>query len=178
MTERVLYVVVTGAGPAIEVGKLILQAQERGWSVHAVPTASAFEYFVGAEELEELTGNPVRTNFRRRGESGGLPRADAVIVAPATYNTINKWAQGICDTYQLSVLAEVTGLGKTPIVVLPFVNNALAANAVFDESVERLRKAGVTILLGPGGFEPHPPRAGAAKIHPYPWHLTLDALDE
>ena len=37
----------------------------------------------------------------------GAPRSlvpDAVFVAPATYNTINKWAQGISDTYALGVL--------------------------------------------------------------------------
>jgi hypothetical protein len=39
-------------------------------------------------------------------------------VAPATYNTINKWAQGISDTYPLSVLAELIGL-SVPTVVVP-----------------------------------------------------------
>jgi phosphopantothenoylcysteine synthetase/decarboxylase len=73
-----------------------------------------------------------------------LPPADAVIVAPATYNTINKWAAGIADTYVLTQLAELTGLGL-PIAVLPFVNTALAANRVFHWSVAELRAAGVTV---------------------------------
>lgn len=73
-----------------------------------------------------------------------------MIVAPATYNTINKWAAGIADTYVLTQLAELTGLG-VPIVVLPFVNTALAANRVFLRSVEELRQAGVTVLFGDGG---------------------------
>ena len=34
--------------------------------------------------------------------------ADAIIVAPATFNTINKWAQDISDTYALGLLAEGT----------------------------------------------------------------------
>ena len=33
-----------------------------------------------------------------------------MIVAPATYNTINKCAQGISDTYALGVLAEAVSL--------------------------------------------------------------------
>jgi hypothetical protein len=74
--------------------------------------------------------------------------ADAIIVAPATYNTINKWAQGISDTYALGILAQTTALG-VPIVVLPFVNSALAARAPFRRSIEELRREGVHILLGP-----------------------------
>jgi hypothetical protein len=71
------------------------------------------------------------------------------------------------------VLAETTGLG-VPIVVLPFVNTALASRAPFRRSVESLRAEGVKILLGPGGFQPHPPRTGDGLIDSYPWHLGLD----
>lgn len=55
-----------------------------------------------------------------------LPTTDTVIVAPATYNTINKLALGISDNYALGSLAEAIGR-RTPIVVVPFVNAALAA---------------------------------------------------
>ncbi|HTQ90091.1 MAG TPA: flavoprotein [Streptosporangiaceae bacterium] len=106
----------------------------------------------------------------------GAPRSqvpDAIVVAPANYNTINKWAQDISDTYALGVLAEATGLG-VPIVVLPFVNTALASRAPFRRSVDSLRAEGVKILLGPGGFQPHPPRTGGNLIDTYPWHLGLD----
>lgn len=98
-----------------------------------------------------------------------------MIVAPATYNTINKWAAGIADTYVLTQLAELTGLG-VPIVVLPFVNTALAANRVFQRSVEELRHAGVTVLLGEGGFVPHPPRTGGSRLDAYPWQLALETV--
>ena len=121
------------------------------------------------------TGNPVRSQYRKPGE----PRSEipaAIIVAPATYNTINKWAQGISDTYALGILAETTAL-DVPIVVLPFVNTALAGRQPFRRSVEALRAEGVRILLGPGGIEPHPPHTGGALIDSYPWHLALDEAD-
>ncbi len=98
------------------------------------------------------------------------------MVAPASYNTINKWAHGISDTYALGVLAEITGLA-TPIVVLPFVNSALASRDPFRRSVESLRNEGVRILLGPGAVEPHPPRTGGGLVDAYPWHLALDEAD-
>lgn len=122
--------------------------------------------------LEAQTGRPVRVDYQ---PADRLPRAAGVIVAPATYNTINKWAAGIADTYPLTLLAELTGVG-VPIVVLPFVNSALAANRVFTGSVDRLHEAGVRVLLGPSGVDPHPVGTGSTRLDTYPWHLALDAL--
>ena len=57
--------------------------------------------------------------------------------------------------------------------MLPFVNTALAARAPFRRSVESLRAEGVTILLGPDGIQPHPPRTGGGLAGTFPWHLGL-----
>ncbi|HEV2377662.1 MAG TPA: flavoprotein [Streptosporangiaceae bacterium] len=174
-TDRpVLAVIVCAAGPATAVGTLVKLAHQRGWAVQVIATPSALEFF-DAAAIEAQTGSPVRSEYRKPGE----PRsalADAVIVAPATYNTINKWAHGISDTYALGVLAETTGLGF-PVVVLPFVNSALAARMPFKRSVDALRGEGVRILLGPGGIQPHPPRTGGDLIDSYPWHLALDEAE-
>ena len=149
-------------------------ALERGWAVQVVATPAALEFF-DPTAIEQLTGSPVRSQYSKPGS----PRSqipDAIIVAPATYNTVNKWAQGTSDTYALGVLAEMTGIG-TPVVVLPFVNSALAGRVAFRRSVETLRSEGVHILLGPGGFEPHPPRTGAGRTESFPWHLALDEAE-
>jgi hypothetical protein len=167
----VLYVIVCGAGPAPYVGRLVEQAQGKGWAVCLVATPVG-RGFLDVAALEELTGRPVRSQY---GEPAKLPHADAVIVAPATYNTINKWAAGIADTFALGLLAELTGMGL-PIAVLPFVNTAYAANRVFARSVAELRDAGVAVLYGPGAFEPHPPGTGGTRLDGYPWHLALDAV--
>jgi phosphopantothenoylcysteine synthetase/decarboxylase len=171
---RVLVVIVCGAGPATAIGTLIKLAHERGWTVQIIATPAALDFFESAA-IETETGSPVRSQYRKPGE----PRseiADAIIVAPATYNTINKWAQGISDTYALGVLAEATALA-VPIVVLPFVNSALASRPPFQHSVEALRAEGVRILLGPGGVEPHPPHTGGELIDSYPWHLALEEAE-
>jgi flavoprotein len=44
-------------------------------------------------------------------EPNELPAADAVIVAPATFNTVNKWATGIADTFVVGLLCELMGFG-------------------------------------------------------------------
>lgn len=173
--SRVLYVMPCAAGPAPFVGELVKLAQSRGWDVWLAPTESAMG-FLDVPALEALTGHPVRARYRRPGESGKLAPADAVIVAPATYNTINKWAGGIADTHTLGLLAELTPSG-VPIAVLPFVNASLVANRVFGRSVAALREEGVTVLLGPGAFVPHPAGTGGSRLEAFPWKLALDAVE-
>ncbi len=171
----VLYVVVCAAAPATEIDRLLRYAGEQGWDVWAIATAAAVEYLVDPAAIERLTGHPVRTGYRMADEPGALPRAAAVLVAPATYNTINKWAAGVADSFPLSTLAELTG-ARVPIVVLPFVNTAFAANAVFQRSIETLRAEGVQVLIGPDGFQPHPPRTGEDQLAQFPWRRAVDAL--
>jgi phosphopantothenoylcysteine synthetase/decarboxylase len=170
----VLSVIVCGAGPASAISTLIKRAQDRNWTVQIIATPAALDFFDPAA-IESQTGLPVRSQYRKPDEPRS-EKADAIIVAPATYNTINKWAQGISDTYALGILAETTGL-SVPIVVLPFVNSALASRAPFRRSVEALRAEGIHILIGPGAIEPHPPHTGGGLIDSYPWHLALDEAD-
>ncbi|HEV2089175.1 MAG TPA: flavoprotein, partial [Cryptosporangiaceae bacterium] len=176
VSERVLYLVVCGAGPASRIDEMVKLAQDVGWSVHCIATPAAVEYFLNVPAVEALTGHQVRTTYRKPGDEP-LPRADGIIVAPATYNTINKWAAGIADHYVLNQLAELTGLGAA-IVVLPFVNQGLASNRVFLRSVAELRQAGVRVLFGPGEFVPHPPRTGSNVLDTFPWALALRSLDD
>lgn len=172
-----LTVVVCGAGPASQVSELVELAQDRSWRVDLVATPAA-SAFLDLLRLEELTGGPVRSEYRhsRRDDSARrLPDAEAVVVAPATYNTICKLANGINDTYALGVLAEAVGRG-IPVAVLPFVNTALAARTPFVRAVESLRAEGVRVLLGPGPWEPHPPGTGGDRIGSFPWAAALEAV--
>jgi glycerol dehydrogenase-like iron-containing ADH family enzyme len=112
--------------------------------------------------------------------TGGQPRtrassADAVIIAPATYNTINKLAWGINDTYALNVATEAIGRG-TPTAVLPFVNTALAARHPFQRALEALRDEGVHVLHGPDQWMPHPPGTGDSRLDAFPWRTALNAV--
>lgn len=173
---NVLYLVICGAGPARRIETFVQLAHTDGWDVCPIATPAAVQHFLDVPSLQRLTGHQVRSGYRGP-EDESFPRADAVAVVPATYNTINKWAAGISDTYALNLLAELTGL-RVRTAVLPFVNTALAANRAFARSVEELRTVGVDVLYGPNGFRPHPPRTGDSVIDGYPWHLALDALQK
>jgi phosphopantothenoylcysteine synthetase/decarboxylase len=143
-----------------------------------IATPAALD-FVDIKDLEARTGHPVRSEYTKpgTGRERSLPHADAIVVAPATYNTINKWAVGISDTFALGILAEAPGLG-IPVAVLPFVNAALAANPSFHTSAETLRCLGVRVLLGPGQWEPHPPGTGGSRIDTFPWDVALEQVEE
>jgi phosphopantothenoylcysteine synthetase/decarboxylase len=174
---RILTVVVCGAGPAPEVTKLVSLAQERGWTVNIIATPAGLA-FLDVPKLEVLTGSPVRSEYQAPGERAtrSLSNPDAIIVAPATYNTICKLALGVSDTYALGTLAESIGRG-IPIVVLPFVNAALASRRPFAQAVDSLRDEGVCVILGPGQWIPHPPGSGGERIASFPWTTALDRID-
>ncbi|RZU46158.1 flavoprotein [Streptomyces sp. BK022] len=148
-----LYVVVCAAGVASGVGTLITEAQERGWEVGVIATPAAMNGFFDASGTESRTGRPVRSAWRSPADPRPFPPPDAVVVAPATFNTVNKWAAGIADTLAVGTLCEALGLG-VPIAVLPSVGEALAAHPAYRESLTRLRGLGVRFGEGrvPGGF--------------------------
>jgi phosphopantothenoylcysteine synthetase/decarboxylase len=122
-----------------------------------------------------LTGHPVRSWFKNPGEPDVLPEADAVIVAPATVNTVNKWAAGIADTLPLGLIVEAIGKGL-PIVAMPYTNEAMAAHPAFGESLRRLAAWGVTVLWGDDVMKTFAPNTGEALVDEFPWHLALAAL--
>lgn len=128
---------------------------------------------VGVTEPTSRRHNAVPVGNVGHMRSAQVVRRDTLQLAPATYNTINKWAAGISDTYALGILAEAPGLG-IPTVVLPFVNSALAGRLAFRRSVQELTNEGVRVLLGPGKFEPHAPGTGGERQEHFPWRLALD----
>jgi phosphopantothenoylcysteine synthetase/decarboxylase len=174
-TSQILTVILCGAGPASHARQLVAQAQARGWDVHVITTLAGRE-FTDVPGIEEQTGHRVRSAYRQPGEPRSPGRTTVIVVAPATYNTINKWATGIADNYALGLLAEAPGLG-IPVIVLPFVNTALAGRPAYQRSIAQLKAEGVRILDSAGQLRPHPPGAGEPLAETFPWHLALDAAE-
>jgi phosphopantothenoylcysteine synthetase/decarboxylase len=165
-----LQIVVCAAGVAADVGRLITAAQERHWDVGVVATPQGVG-FLDAEAVEAQTGRPVRSAWRSPGEPRPSRPADAIAVAPATFNTVNKWAAGISDNLALGILCEAPALG-VPVAVLPYLNSAQAAHPAYRRSLDLLREMGVLI----GSYEPHRPKAGGGADR-YRWEEVLELLD-
>src|SRR5207244_8130309 len=128
------------ASTAALVPHFVKQAQARGWNVCVITTPQGTK-FLDSPLVERLTGYPVRSEYKRPEEPDVLPRADAIIVFPATFNTVNKWVLGISDTLALGLLCEYTGL-KMPIVAVPCVltDSGLDSHPAFPRIIAQLRE--------------------------------------
>jgi phosphopantothenoylcysteine synthetase/decarboxylase len=140
----VLYVIASGAAPARELPTLISTLTDE-WDTCVITTPEGSRFF-DVSRVTKLTGHPVRSSFKDPDAPDVLPPADALAAAPATFNTVNKWAAGISDTLALGLLNEATGLGL-PIVTVPWPNAALARHPAFGRSISTLRGCGVRVIL-------------------------------
>jgi hypothetical protein len=175
MTKPVLYLIACAAGPTQYIDDGVRAAQAHGWDVCLLLTPSAAQWWEPRmSELVELTGHPVRSQYKLPWESDTLPKADAMLVAPMSCTTLNKWGAGISDTVAIGIPSEAVHMG-VPVVAMPYFNQAQGAQPAVTRSIAALREQGVLILDGPDGYESHPPKRGNPRE--YPWHLALDAAE-
>jgi len=151
-TERqsatgVLYLVVSGAPAPEGIPQLVRRCQSAGWRV-AVFSTPLGTRFIDPGELEKLTGDTVRSEYRSPGTGEATPPADAVLACPLTLNIITKFAHGHADNFAVSLLCEMAGY-SVPVVVVPHCKPQLASHPAFTASLETLRSMGVRVLFDP-----------------------------
>jgi phosphopantothenoylcysteine synthetase/decarboxylase len=159
---------------ARDVGILVDLAQQDGWEVCVITTPDGRK-FVDTAALQKMTGHPVRTYYKNPGEPDMLPVATAMIVAPATVNTVNKWAAGITDTLVLGLLVEGYGY-RLPTVVVPYTNNVMALHPTLAESLAKLRNWGVHVLYGDDVYRLGGPGQTDRFRGQFPWRRALQAV--
>jgi phosphopantothenoylcysteine decarboxylase/phosphopantothenate--cysteine ligase len=136
---------VSGGIAAYKTVQLVRALVTNGHEVHVVPTDDALR-FVGTATWEAVSRHPVTTSVHDdvaevRHVSLGT-RADLVIVAPATANTLAKMAAGIADN-----LLGVTLLATTaPVVVAPAMHTAMWEHPATQENLGVLRARGVHVV--------------------------------
>lgn len=143
-TSRIVYVIGTAAPPIFDWPTLFDLLRERNWKPHPVLSPIAATW-CDLGELSKAAGVDVRVELRRPTESDPWPKADAVLAAPLTFNTINKWAGGHNDTLALGLLNELLGEGL-PIVAAPCAKAVLRSHPAYAASCQRLVNGGVTLL--------------------------------
>jgi hypothetical protein len=172
--DLVLYIIACGGRPAGQLVPHVERLRANGWDTCVIATPSARK-FMCTDQVAKVSGHIVRFEYKQPDERDVLPPPDAVIVAPATFNTINKWSAGISDTVALGLLNEAVGLGL-PIIAVPFPNVALARHPTFCASIETLRSWGVRLIFDP---ERHPlptPNMGAPAADLFPWSALMTEL--
>lgn len=145
--RSVLYLVISGAPAPEGVSALVQSLQAVGWQVVVFSTPFGTR-FADVAELERLTGEPVRSEYRMPGSGSPVPPADVVLACPLTFNSVNKFAHGHADNFAVGLLCEMAGYG-VPVVVVPHCKPQLAAHPAFSVSLETLRGMGVRVLFDP-----------------------------
>jgi hypothetical protein len=173
-SSPVLYVVACGGRASGFLEPFVKDLQGSGWEVCVIGTPSALK-FMDLARLAELTGHPVRYDYKQPDEPDVLPPPDAMVVAPATCNTINKWAYGSSDTLALGLLNEAIGL-DIPVIAVPTPSTALAKHPASTESVARLRSWGVTVLLDPNRYPLPEHNMGPPAAELFPWEAFRDEV--
>lgn len=143
-SSRCLYLVVAAAPPVLRIEQFITALHAERWTVVVIATPTAATW-ADLDALAADTGCLTRVHARPPREQESLPRADAVVAAPMTFNSINKWAAGINDTLALGVLNEMVGT-DVPFLAVPCVKTVLRKHPAYDDSIERLTGMGVSVM--------------------------------
>lgn len=145
-----LLLCVCGGIAAYKAAELVRRLREAGAEVRVAMTENATR-FVGATTFQALSGQPVRTALWDEAAEAAMGHielarwASAVVVAPATANTLAKLAHGFADDL-VSTLCLAT---EAPIAVAPAMNRVMWAHPATQANVGTLRSRGV-LVIGPG----------------------------
>jgi phosphopantothenoylcysteine synthetase/decarboxylase len=142
--RRWLYLVVAAAPPALRIAEFVTALQAAGWNVAVIATPAAAGW-IELDALAAETGCTTHVHTREPRAQEPLPRATAVVAAPMTFNSINKWAAGTSDNLALGILNEMLGTG-VPIVAVPCVKAVLRKHPAYEESIGRLTRAGISMM--------------------------------
>ena len=141
---------VTGSIAAYKAVDIASKLTQKGITVDVVMTKAARE-FVTALTFRSITHRPVVTDMFDLASEFSVEhvalaeKADVVVIAPATANTIAKLAAGIADEMICSTVLAT----KAPVIVAPAMDAGMWQNAVTQENINRLRSRGF-IIVGPG----------------------------
>lgn len=144
---------VTGSIAAYKAVDLASKLVQAGITVHVIMTDSAAK-FVSPLTFRSITHRPVYTDMFApitdfNVEHVALAeRADAVVIAPATANTIAKMAAGIAD----DLLGCTVLSTRAPVILAPAMDVGMYENQVTQENLEKLRSRGCTIVGPASGW--------------------------
>jgi len=140
---------VTGGIAACKSADLVRHLRQAGAEVRVVMTRAAAQ-FVTPLTFQTLSGYPVLTELLDSETESALGHidlarwADAILVAPATANTIARLSHGLAD----DLLAAVCLASSVPLALAPAMNQQMWCNPATQSNIIRLKGRGVH-LFGP-----------------------------
>ncbi|HEU0036367.1 MAG TPA: bifunctional phosphopantothenoylcysteine decarboxylase/phosphopantothenate--cysteine ligase CoaBC [Kofleriaceae bacterium] len=154
LTGANIVVGVCGGIAAYKAAELVRLFDKAGAQVEVAMTRRAQE-FVGAMTFQALTRRPVFTDLFDLSEEATIghislaDRADLVVIAPATANTIARLAAGQAD----DAVAAIVLATRAPVLLAPSMNVNMWAHPITQANVRRLVDVAGYHVVGPGdGF--------------------------
>ena len=151
--QRRILLGVCGGVAAYKAAELVRLLRGAGAQVRVVMTTAATR-FVGPMTFQALSGEPVHTDLLDAEAEAGMGHielarwADAVVVAPATANTLARLAHGQAD----DLLATLCLATRAPLWVAPAMNQAMWANPATRANCATLVARGINVI-GPASGE-------------------------
>ena len=141
---------VTGSVAAFKSPEVTRELMRQGADVTVVMSPMAQE-IIHPYSLEWSSGNPVVTELTGQIEHVQLggehsDRADLILIAPSTANTIGKAAAGIDDTPVTTLLTTAIGAG-IPIIIAPAMHASMYKHPIVVENIKKLQSIGVQVLM-------------------------------
>jgi phosphopantothenoylcysteine decarboxylase/phosphopantothenate--cysteine ligase len=147
-TPMTIVVGVTGGIAAYKAVSVIRSLVLLGHDVHVIATDAALR-FVGAPTFEAISRNQLNTDLYEGVSEvrhvGIGKRADLVVIAPATANTIAKLANGLADDLLTNTVLATTA----PVLIAPAMHTEMWQHPATQANVKTLRSRGVAVV-GPG----------------------------
>jgi phosphopantothenoylcysteine synthetase/decarboxylase len=140
---ELVYLIVTGTTTAPRATEIVQSLLGVVRQVITIATPNAAQV-VAPRDLSAIPGNRLVESYF---DAAILPRPPdgLVLVAPCSFNSLNKLAAGIADNLALSVAAEAIGRG-TPVLVAPSLNAPLLRHPRAISSLVILREWGVSVI--------------------------------
>ena len=153
LTNKNVLLGVTGGIAAYKSAEIVRHLKKSGSSVRVVMTKSA-EEFITPLTLQALSGNRVSSELLDAEAEAAMGHielakwADAILIAPATANTIARLSSGRGD----DLLSTVTLAFDGPVSLAPAMNQAMWRDERTQENLDRLIQKGYEVC-GPGSGE-------------------------
>ena len=141
--KRIL-VGVTGGIAAVDTVRLLREMRRHGAEMLVIMTESA-QRVITPLAVEWASQSEVITDWD--GDMKQLEDVDAILVAPATRNTIAAHLHGMQQGPLLMALSAARSR-DTHVLMVPSMHADLADDPVTDDIVERLREEGIDVLWG------------------------------
>lgn len=154
ISSKNILLAVTGGIAAYKSAILVRRLKDYGFNVRVVMTHGA-QAFIQPLTFQALSGNPVHTELLNPEAEAGMGHielarwADLLLVAPASCDSLAKFAAGLADDL-LSTLYLAT---KAPVWVAPAMNQQMWAAKATQRNLNTLIEDGVHVIMPDAGSQ-------------------------